>query len=85
MKDEEYGWSVDVQLCLEGSYVFLYDQKPNNDTDYQKVHIPFGCVLLTRSDIYHGGYGGSKCNLRFRGTFYTNDYDYRENYVTDRD
>ena len=27
MKDEEYVWIADVPLCLEGSYVFLYDKK----------------------------------------------------------
>ena len=84
MKDEEYGWSVDVPLCLGGSYIFLYDPQPNNSTDFQKVHIPFGFVLLTRSAIFHGGYGGSKVNLRFSGTFHTNKYDYRGNNTGNR-
>ena len=77
-KDGEYGWSVDVPLCLEGLYVFLYDQKRINETDSQKVHIPFGCVLLTRSDICHGGYGGIKGHLRLSGRFHNNDYEDRE-------
>ena len=68
---------------MEVSYVFLYDQPPNNDIDFQKVHITFGCVLLTRSDICHGGYGGSKGNLMLSGTFHNNGYDYRENGMGD--
>ena len=70
-KDEDYGWRGDAPLCSEGSYVFVYDQKRNNEMDAQKIHICFGCVLLTRSDILHGGYGGSIGYLRLRGTFHT--------------
>ena len=51
--------------------------------DSQKVHIPFGCVLLTRSEILHGGYGGSKGSIRLCGTFHTSTYDCRENDVAD--
>ena len=59
--------------------------------DSQKIHIPFGCVLLTRCDILHGGYAGSKGSLRLRGTFHTGAYDYMENdvckrnYIADKD
>ena len=63
--------------------VFLYDQQSNNDTDFQKVHIPFGRVFLTRSCICYGSYVCSKGNLRLRGTFHTNEYDYRKNDMGD--
>ena len=82
--DEEYGWSVDVPLYLEGSYAFLYAPQSKNLTDIPKVHIPFGCVLLTRSDILHGGYGGSRGSLRLRGTFHTDEYDFVNNDVLER-
>ena len=55
-KDEEYGCSVDVPLCLKGSNIFVYNQKRNNEMEAQKVKISFGCALLTRSDILHGDY-----------------------------
>ena len=44
----------------------------------QKVHIPFGCILLTRSEICHVGHGGSKGNLRLHGSFHTNNYKDKE-------
>ena len=43
--------------------------------DAQKVHILFGCALLTRSGTVHGGYGGTRGCLRLRGTFHTGVYD----------
>ena len=73
-----------MPLCSEGSTIFVYDQKRNKEMDYQKVHIPFGCVLLTRSDILHGGYGGSRGSLRLRGTFHTDEYDFVNNDVLER-
>ena len=70
-----------VPLCSKGSYVFLYYYKV---TKIQKVHIPFGCVILTRSDILNGGYGGSRCSLRLRGTFHNDAYDFENDHVLER-
>ena len=57
----------------------MYDQKRNNKLYAQKVHILFGCALLTRGEILHGGYGGSLGCTRLSGTFHTGAYDYMEN------
>ena len=63
----------------------------NNEMDARKVNIPFCCALLTRSDILHGGYGGSKGSLRLCATFHTGAYNYMEhdvvkyNYIADKD
>ena len=80
----EYIWSVDVRLCLEGSNIFVYDQKRNTQMDAQRVHITFGCALLTRSEILHDGFGGTIGCLSLRGTFHTGEYGYTENDVCGR-
>ena len=48
------------------SYTFL---GTNGPTSVQKVHIPFGCALLTRHDIAISGNAGSFGNIRLHGTF----------------
>ena len=52
--------------------------------DAQKVHIHFDFALLTRCDLLHGGYGGSRGCLRLCGTFHTGAYDHIENYCFER-
>ena len=69
-KKKQFGWSVEVPLCAEGSVIFLYNDSENN-IKFQKIHIPFGCALIIRSDVLNGGYGGKKGSLRLRGTFHT--------------
>ena len=73
-----------MPLCSEGATIFVYDQQRNKEMDYQKVHIPFGCVLLTRSDIFHGSYGGSRGSLRLRGTVHTDAYNFENDHVLER-
>ena len=65
----EIGWSFHLPLCGEGSHLFLYDYCTNGPTSVQKVHIPFGCALLTRHDIAISGNAGSFGNIRLHGTF----------------
>jgi len=67
--EEEIGWSFHLPLCGEGSHLFLYDYCTNGPTSVQKVHIPFGCALLTRHDIAISGNAGSFGNIRLHGTF----------------
>ena len=67
--EEEIGWSFHLPLCREGSHLFLYDYCTNGPTSVQKVHIPFGCALLTRHDIAISGNAGSFGNIRLHGTF----------------
>ena len=67
--NEEIGWSFHLPLCREGSHLFLYDAGTNGPTSVQKVHIPFGCALLTRYNIGISGNAGSFGNIRLHGTF----------------
>ena len=67
--EEEIGWSFHLPLCGEGSHLFLYNYCTNGPTSVQKVHIPFGCALLTRHDIAISGNAGSFGNIRLHGTF----------------
>ena len=64
----EYSRSFQVPLCSEGPYVYVYDREVRN---IQNIHIPFGFVLLTISDIVRGGHGGSKCSLTLHGSSHT--------------
>ena len=64
--DEDIGWNFHLPLCEEGSHLFLYDEQV---TSIQKVHIPFGCALLTRNDVGISGNAGSFGNIRLHGTF----------------
>ena len=68
--EEDIGWSFHLPLCGEGSHLFLYNYCTNGGpTSVQKVHIPFGCALLTRHDIAISGNAGSFGNIRLHGTF----------------
>ena len=71
-----------MPLCSEGSEIFLYNDSVNN-IKFQKIHVPFGCALIIRSDVLNGGYGGKKGSLRLRGTFHTTKYDDENDNVTD--
>ena len=70
-KKKQFGWSVEVPLCSEGTVIFLYNYDSANNIKCQKIHVPFGCALIIRSDVLNGGYGGKKGSLRLRGTFHT--------------
>ena len=72
-----------MPLCAEGSVIFLYNDSANK-TKCQKIHIPYGCGLIIRSDVLNGGYGGKKGSLRLRGTFHTESYDAENDNVPDQ-
>ena len=82
--EEEYGWSVEVPLCSEGTVIFLYNYDSADNIKCQKIHVPFGCALIIRSDVLNGGYGGKKGSLRLRGTFHTTKYNDENDNVTDQ-
>lgn len=66
--NEEIGWSFHLPLCREGSHLFLYNYCTNGrPTSVQKVHIPFGCALLTRHDIAISGNAGPLATLGCMG------------------
>ena len=54
-----------MPLCSEGSQLFLWNDK---GSVYENIHIPFGCFIIRRSDLFHGGHGGSVGNLRLHMT-----------------
>ena len=65
----QHGWIATVPLAHEGSWLFIY-----NDETMEKrlVHIPFGSVFTTRSDVYHGGCLVNAGNCRMQISFLVN-------------
>ena len=62
-----WGWTFHLSLCEEGAHLFLWEGEKRT---IQKVHIPFGCALLTRSDVCHAGLGNSPGNMMFQGNLF---------------
>ena len=58
--ENKWGWTFHLSLCEEGTHLFLWE---GDKSRIQKVHIPFGCALLTRSDVCHTGLGNSPGNI----------------------
>ena len=65
--EERWGWSFHLSLCEEGAHLFLWEKAQRT---IQKVHIPFGCALLTRSDVCHAGLGNSQGNMMLQGNLF---------------
>ena len=65
--EEKWGWTFHLSLCEEGTHLFLWE---GDKSRIQKVHIPFGCALLTRSDVCHAGLGNSQGNMMLQGNLF---------------
>ena len=65
--ENRWGWTFHLSLCEEGTHLFLWE---GNKSTIQKVHIPFGCALLTRSDVCHAGLGNSQGNMMLQGNHF---------------
>ena len=65
-KETKLGYILDMPLCHEGSYLFLWSEDGLRN---EMLKIPFGTFLLRRSDVFHGGYGGRTGNLRLHLEF----------------
>ena len=65
--EHRWGWSFHLSLCEEGAHLFLWEGVQRT---IQKVHIPFGCALLTRSDVCHAGLGNSQGNMMLQGNLF---------------
>ena len=64
---ERWGWSFHLSLCEEGTFLSLW----KNDTNMiDKVHIPFGCALVTRSGVCCVGLGNSQGNMMLQGNLF---------------
>ena len=65
--EEKWGWTFHLSLCEEGTHLFLWGGDNNM---IQKVHIPFGCALLTRSDVCHAGLSYIQGIMMLQGNFF---------------
>ena len=65
--ENRWGWTFHLSLCEEGAHLFLWEGEKKT---IQKVHIPFGCALLTRSDVCHAGLGNSQGNMMLQGNLF---------------
>ena len=65
--EDRWGWSFHLSLCEEGAHLFLWE---GDKSMIHKVHIPFGCALLTRSDVCHAGLGNSQGNMMLQGNLF---------------
>ena len=64
---EHWGWSFHLSLCEEGTFLSLWKDEINM---IEKVHIPFGCALVTRSDVCRVGLGNSQGNMMLQGNLF---------------
>ena len=65
--EDRWGWTFHLSLCEEGTHLSLWG---GDNKMIQKVHIPFGCALLTRSDVCHAGLGYSPGNMMLQGNLF---------------
>lgn len=65
--EDRWGWTFHLSLCEEGTHLSLWGGDNNT---IQKVHIPFGCALLTRSDVCIAGLGNSPGNMMLQGNLF---------------
>ena len=65
--EDRWGWTFHLSLCEEGTHLSLWG---GDNKMIQKVHIPFGCALLTRSDVCHAGLGNSPGNMMLQGNLF---------------
>ena len=65
--EDRWGWSFHLSLCEEGTYLSLWD---DDKKTIQNVHIPFGCAILTRSDVCCVGLGNSRGSMMLQGNFF---------------
>ena len=65
--EEKWGWSFKISLCEEGTYLCLWD---DDNKRIQNVHIPFGCAILTRSDVCRVGLGNSRGSMMLQGNVF---------------
>ena len=72
--ENRWGWTFHLSLCEEGAHLFLWEGEKKT---IQKVHIPFGCALLTRSDVCHAGLGNSQGNMMLQGNLFAESMEQR--------
>ena len=65
-RETKLGYILDILLCHEGSYLFLWSEDGLRN---KMVKIPFGTFLLRRSNVFHGRHGGRTSNLRLHLAF----------------
>ena len=58
-------WIVHMPLCSEGLALQVCLNPVEKQICRQFIYIPFGQMLILRSDIYHSGHFGGKGNMRF--------------------
>ena len=68
-----YSFIIHVPLCIEGSWIYVWERGDGFSVNRDMVHIPFGSMLVLRSDVWHGGIVGGKGNLRFHAAIMARD------------
>ena len=68
-----YSFMIHVPLCIEGGWIYVWERGDGFNVNREMVHIPFGSMLVLRSDVWHGGIVGGKGNLRFHAAIMARD------------
>ena len=60
-----YSFIIHVPLCIEGGWIYVWERGDGFSVNREMVHIPFGSILVLRSNIWHGGLSEGNGNLQF--------------------
>ena len=68
-----FSFIIHVPLCITGAWIYLWERDGSVNVKREMIHIPFGSMLVLRSDVWHGGIVGGKGNLRFHAAIMVKD------------
>ena len=68
-----YSYIIHVPLCINGAWIYVWERGDGITINREMIHIPFGSMLVLRSDVWHGGIVGGKGNLRFHAAIMARD------------
>ena len=68
-----YSYIIHVPLCINGAWIYVWERGDGITINREMIHIPFGSMLVLRSDVWHGGIVGGKGNLRFHAAIMAYD------------
>ena len=60
-----YSYIIHQPLCVYDPWIDVWERGDISNGNKEMVHIPFGSLLVLRSDVWHGGVVGGKGNLTF--------------------
>ena len=62
-------WILHCPLCKEGMWILIWTGPHHEGEKPLLVHIPFGRMMLLKSDVVHSGCYGQSGNLRLHAVF----------------